>query len=118
MFKPVKVPLKAYEGVTFEKALRFRDSHNNIIPLTGFTARLEVRLSADDNTEEGVLLALTTENGGLIVNGELGKLTILVDNPILGYNGVYDIFLYRNSNTYYPILPSPFKVASTVTVTP
>jgi len=118
MFKPVKVPLKAYEGVTFEKALRFRDSHNNIIPLTGFTARLEVRLSAEDNTPEGVLLELTTENDGLVIDAELGKVSIIVENPLLEYNGSYDIFLYRGSKTYYPILPSPFKVSPTVTVTP
>ena len=118
MFKPIKAPIKAYENVTYQKALRFRDTNKNIISLAGYTARLEVRSSAEEASTVTPKLVLTTENGGLTIDADLGKIVILVEVPVLAYEGVYDIFLYKDSKTYYPILPSPFKVVSTVTETP
>lgn len=115
MFSPVKIPIKAYENITLEKVIRFRDKFDNIIPLSGYTARIDIRLDALDDTPEGIILSLTTENGGITIDEDLGKITIYIETPILKYAGVYDMILFKDSKTFYPILTSPFKVVPTVT---
>ena len=116
MFTPVKYTITAFENTTLEKVLRFRDDNDNIIPLTGYTAEMQIRSSADDDTPEGIILELNTGNGGIIIDEELGKLTIYIENVLLSYIGVYDLLLFNGTKTYKPIKTSAFKVIPGVTI--
>lgn len=114
-FKPVKHNFTMYENTTHDEIMRFRDKHGNIIDLTGNTARMEIKSNIDD--EEPIHI-LTTENGGLIIDVELGKFTIHVDTVTEDYAGGYDvIFFDSDGEKQMPIAPSKIKIVSVNTST-
>lgn len=113
--KPVKVPIEAYESASRKVSLVFKDKYGNLVDLTGYTARMEIRASADDESDTPILL-LTTGNGGLSINGDLGKVTIFIEEVLLEYAGVYDMLLISPSGFIHkPVKTSPFKVIPGVT---
>ena len=89
----------ADQGATFSRAFIKKDDEKRIIPLTGYTARMQVR-----QTYESVdtLLDLNTENGYITIDGPRGIISIVVpdnDTRILTPGEyVYDLEL---------IYPSP-----------
>jgi hypothetical protein len=109
-FKPKKHDFTMYKNTTHDEIMRFRDNHGNIIDLTGSTARMEIKT---DITDVEPLHTLTTENGGLIIDVELGKLIIHVDTVDETYAGKYDIIVWDSSgDKQMPIAPSKIKVVS------
>lgn len=61
------------QGATFQKSLVWKDSTGTPINLTGYTARMMVRLKISDAAP---LLTFTTENGGIALGGALGTIDI------------------------------------------
>lgn len=113
-FKPVKHPITLYENTDHEDSLRFRDKYKNIVNLTGFTARMEIRTDVEDDGDP--ILLLTTENGGLVIDADLGKITIVISDVIEDYVGVYDLILFDpDDNKIKPIKTSAVKVVAGVT---
>lgn len=113
--KPVKATIEAWESASRKVSLVFKDKYDNLVDLTGYTGRMEIRTGADDESDEPILL-LTTENGGLSINGELGRVTIFIEEVLLEYAGVYDMLLTSPSGFIHkPIKTSPFKVIPGVT---
>ena len=82
------------QGADFSVPLIWKDSLGAVIGLVGYTAKLQVR---DTYGDLALLLNLTTENGGIIINGSLGKLTLFLTGEqtqaITWEGGVYDLLL-------------------------
>lgn len=115
--KGVKVPLQARQGKTFERSFRFMDKNKNIIKLTGFKGRMHVRSDIDD---EDTVIELTTENGRIEIDGELGKVVLKISaedmEAIEADNYIYDLELISpDGRVYGPVIPSAFKVTPEVT---
>ena len=61
------------QGATFSLVLTWKDSTGNVIDMTGFTAKMQVRKS---KTAEEAVMTLTTENSGITL-GENGQIVLL-----------------------------------------
>ena len=66
--------IQADQGATYSQTFTYRDSAGNLVDLTGFTARMQVRAEYDSASP---LLDLTTSNGGITLGGALGTITLL-----------------------------------------
>jgi len=89
---PGKYNLYIYRGATFRKIITWKDENGVVIDLTGFTARLHMRETVGSSTP---FLPLTTENGGIILGGASGTITIQATadatSAISASSGVYDL---------------------------
>jgi hypothetical protein len=64
----------AEQGATYNKLFTLTNSAGDLIDLTGYTARLQVREKYSSETK---LLDLTTENGGITLGGAAGTVAVL-----------------------------------------
>jgi len=119
-FSSVTHNITIESDVTLEEVLRFEDDKGNIVDLTGFTARIEVRTAkGEDPDVTDPILVLTTENGGITIDPNLGKITILIPVTEVGFSGYYDLLLVSaDDKQYKPIVPSKLKVKPSVTSLP
>ena len=73
----------------------WNDSTSNAIVLTGCTAKLQVRESAEASV---VILELSTVNQGIVITPTTGKIALYVSDDIstalVGTGGVYDLEIY------------------------
>ena len=72
---PVDIDFCMPQGATFRRVLRWREKNGPNRNLTGFTARMQLRATADSAT---VLEELTTENGGITLGGSEGTISLLL----------------------------------------
>lgn len=93
------------KGETLELPITYKDENGQPINLTGYTARLQVRERHDSAT---ILLELTTENGGITIDGPAGTLTLHLSaaaSAALGWErGVYDLEIASPSGTVTRLL--------------
>lgn len=71
-----KLDLYATQGVTFYLPVTYKDEDEVIIPLTGYTAKMQVR-----NTPEATgdpIIDLTTENGGIVITEAEGLIEVII----------------------------------------
>lgn len=61
------------QGADFDYPLLYSDANGVAIDLTGYTARMKVKKSLD---AVGVEVDLTTENGGIVIDGFLGEVRL------------------------------------------
>ena len=93
---PANIDLTFYQGQTLGKKFKWRigKSVDDSVPvdLTGCAARLQVR---ERVASETVLLSLTTENGGIVLGGADGTITMhmsAADTAAIEWRrGVYDL---------------------------
>jgi hypothetical protein len=81
------------QGATFSRQITWRDSLGEPIDLTGYAARMQIRRSI---TAPEPMVNLTTENGGIFLDGESGNVNILISasqTQAMNSNGVYDLEL-------------------------
>jgi hypothetical protein len=82
------------QGATWSRQFNYKDPNGVAINLTGYTARMQVRAK---RTNPEVLLELTTENGGIVLGGADGSVTLqasAVDTAAFTWTrGVYDVEL-------------------------
>lgn len=115
----------ADQGATFSKVLTLADSNDNLINLTGYTARMHVRASY---AAETTLAELTTENGGITLGGAAGTITLLIAAaamaaiPVLDTPGtppsrvaVYDLEIIGGSGVVTRLLQGKFTITREVT---
>ena len=92
MRKPAKLKLTIIQGATFRKPLDWLNPDRTPIDLTGCTARMQVRAEIES---ADVLLELTTENGGIAIDGPAGRLTLhiapVATAAIAWQSGVWDL---------------------------
>jgi hypothetical protein len=89
--------IKQGEGVTRELFWK-NDADDTPVDLTGFTAKMQARKTADTDA----VLTLTTENGGIVLGGTTGKITLVFDDAATAVISagfyLYDLFLLFNDN--------------------
>ena len=123
--KKSKQKLICPQGKTFRAVMRFTDSNENIIDLTDYTARIEIRdtLPTVDSVADdaNVIFALTTENGGIDIDPLLGKVSLFIakedtaDFPVASYFWELEL-ISGNGETPYIMAPSAFSVLAEVTL--
>jgi hypothetical protein len=106
----------ADQGATFTYAFVKKDSENRVVPLTGYTARMQVRGSVSSTT---ATLNLTTENGYLTIDAFKGA--IMVEVPytvmtnILPEKYVYDLEIIDDEDSVERLVMGTFTVRAEVT---
>ena len=123
--KRSKQKLICPQGKTFRCVIRFNDSNGNIIDLTDYTARIEIRdaLPTVDSVadDDNVIFALTTENGGIDIDPLLGKVSLFIAKedtasfPVASYFWELEL-ISGNDETPYIMAPSAFSVLGEVTL--
>ena len=115
---PFKYDIKKFEGETLNESIRLMDRFNNPISLEGYTAIMQVRTSAED--DETPLLELTTENGGITIDEEAGRIRLYHPNLRVEQTGVWDLFLIMEPEIYTLFVSpkSKFQIAESVTNVP
>ena len=97
---PGKLDLDIYQGATFRKQLVWK-INSVVVDLTGFTARMQIRVSADAASS---LVELTTENGGITLTAVDGQIDLLIeaaDTTALSFStGVYDLELVNGTEIF------------------
>ena len=87
------------QGAIWNVIVEYQDSDGDPINLTNFTASLQVRQNYNSAVAD---LTLTTQNGGLTINGPAGTINILATAEQTGALGagfyVYDLELKSGSN--------------------
>ena len=117
MITPAKLKLKIIQGATFRKALVWlAPDKKTPIDLTGCTARMQVRSEIESPT---VLLELTTENGGIVIDGPAGKLTLRISPTataaITWESGVWDLEVVHPSGDVTRLVQGSISVSREVT---
>ncbi len=86
------VNLVIEQGTDFSHLVGIQNADGSIFPLTGYTARMQIRPTVDSIT---VLLELTVANGRISVNAIAGQLTLAIANAdtaaVTWRSGVYDL---------------------------
>lgn len=105
----------AEQGATLERVITYTDSLDEIINITSYTAKMQVRTTAASGT---VILELT-DTSGITINGAAGTLTLLVDastmSAIAANTYVYDLEITAPSNKVTRLIEGKFVVKAEVT---
>jgi hypothetical protein len=116
MIQPAVLNLHAPQGATFIQNWIYRDDEGNVVDLTEYEARMQVRVTFESQVIDG--LNLTTENGSIIL-GDEGEIsievsaTIMEDVPRGSY--VYDFELIYPSGRVDRVVQGKFDVSRNVT---
>lgn len=106
------------QGDTFDKVMVWMDENEVRVPLTGYTARMQLRASADAETVD---LELTTENDRIIINETVGEesIRLLVDattmSEVPAGSYKYDLEMVNSDGYVSKIIKGKFKVLAEVT---
>jgi hypothetical protein len=102
------------QGATLSLPIIWKDSDGNVINITGYTARMQVRQTRPSTT---VLLSATTENGKLVIDGSNGKVTISLSATaaITWLTGVYDLELASPGGVVTRLIEGSVTVSQEVT---
>lgn len=109
------------QGTTFGRVLELQtpdpDDPNVFDPydLTGHTARMQVRRTIDSSTP---MITLTTENGGITLMGEEGKIIISMTDEqtaALTSSGVYDLEIIDGGGAVSRVVQGTFTLSLEVT---
>lgn len=105
------------QGATFDVPMTWQDAEGDLIDLTGWTAKLQVR---DYPGSGDVLLDMNTENGQIVLGGAEGTIRLLLsmaETAALTFdNGKYQLELYTPSSQTERLLKGRFIVDKEVVV--
>jgi hypothetical protein len=108
--------ITVFQGTTFSRVFTWKDSDDAPIDLTGYTARLQVRASAQS---EDVLLELTSEDDEITLGDEAGTITLTMDpdaTDALDFDrAYYDLELESSGGQVTRLLQGAFRIADQVT---
>lgn len=90
---PDKMKIVAWRGATFRLTVTlYEDDEETVRDLSGYTAELDV---LEKRGSSNVLLSLTTENGGISIDGEDGEVNLYASSTTIREQewkqGVYDL---------------------------
>lgn len=104
------------QGATLDKTFVWKDSAGTVIPLTGYTAKMQLRQSV---TATDVLLELSTLNGKIIITALEGKIQLLVPATdtaaITWQRAKYDLELLSSTGVVTRLLSGDVEVSREVT---
>lgn len=84
-------------------------------PLTGHTARMQVRRTVESTS---VIIELTTENGRISIDGADGIITLSIndsDTSEITSSGVYDLEIIDDSGNVSRVIQGSFTLSNEVT---
>lgn len=104
-------------GRTFEIQYPDPDEPTTFYPydLTAHTARMQVRRTIESST---VIIELTTENGGIEIDEDLGKITVTMTDAQTGAltsSGVYDLEIEDANGNVSRVVQGTFTLSLEVT---
>jgi len=103
------------QGSTFARTIEIKDADGVVFPLTGYTARMQVRRDVDSST---TLIELTSANGRITINGALGAITMTLTPDLtasLTRSGVYDLEIIKTSTSeVYKVIRGEFRLEKEV----
>lgn len=106
---------EVFQGDTFTYRLTWRDENKDLVDLTGYTARMQVRTTVD---ADEAALELTTENGGITLGDEQGTIDLLVSAEdmaaVTAGSYRYDLEM-ENGGVVQKLIRGKFKVVAEVT---
>lgn len=104
------------QGATFNPTITWKDEANNLVDLTGYTARMQVR---SDFSSTVIIISLTTENARITLGGAVGTIELLItdeDTTLLTAGTYkYDLELVSSLGTVVRLLKGNFKVDPEIT---
>ncbi len=109
------------QGTTFVRVLELQTpspddpSIYEVYDLTGHTARMQIRRTIDSST---VMIELTTENEGIEIDGDDGKITIVMSDAQTGSltsSGVYDLEIEDGGGNVSRVIQGTFTLSQEVT---
>lgn len=93
------------QGTTWTRQLVCKDGADEVVDLSNYTARMQIRASTKSTA---VLISLTTENGRITIDGPNGSITLLViptdTTPLEVTRGVYDIEIIDPTGNVWRIM--------------
>lgn len=105
------------QGATFDIVLTWKDAKRDLIDLTGWTAKLQVR---DYPGSGDVLLEMSTENGQIVLGGVAGTIRLVLsmtETAALSFNdGKYQLELYPPASQAERLLKGRFIIDKEVVV--
>jgi tRNA threonylcarbamoyladenosine modification (KEOPS) complex Pcc1 subunit len=104
------------QGATFSRSITWTDSARNPYNITGYTARMHVRETANASS---TIVTLTTSNSRITLGGTAGTITLTIAatdtaNLTPGLY-VYDLELVSGAGVVSRIIEGNFKVKAEVT---
>lgn len=115
-----KQKIITYQGKTLRFSVTLTDMDDNFQDLTGYTARLEIRkalptLGVNTPGDDDVIIRLTTENGGINIDPEIGLVNIYISDEdsatFPAGNYFWELEVESPSGDVPPIMaPSSFQV--------
>jgi len=109
------------QGTTFVRVLELQAPSPEdpfvyeVYNLTGHTARMQVRRTIDSSA---VMIELTTENEGIEIDGDDGKITIVMSDAQTGSltsSGVYDLEIEDGGGNVSRVIQGTFTLSQEVT---
>lgn len=108
--------LEIEQGVSFKESFVLRDSDNQLMDLTGYTARMQIRPYV---SSELVLIDATSENAMIVISPTLGKVEIQLtpaQTELLTFTkSVYDMELVSPSSEVIRLVQGVVLVSPQVT---
>lgn len=105
------------QGANFVLNVQARNSDNSILPLTGYSAKLQVRETVDSLT---TLMEASTAGGTITINGPAGIVSILVPattTETMTWNvGVYDLEVFTTTANVIRLLEGYATLSLEVTL--
>lgn len=106
------------QGATYQLVVVYKDASDVPINLTGYSAYMQLRENYDSTTAD---LTLTTANGGILINGPIGEITITATatqtTTLVSDYYLYDLELVNGQSTTR-LLQGQITVNSEVTRVP
>lgn len=103
-------------GATFRLSLTWKDDNGDVIDLTGFSARMQVRETYES---EAAILSLTSADGDIQLGDALGTIVVTaeasVTEKISCASAVYDIELQSGSGVVTRLLQGSVAISREVT---
>ncbi len=104
------------QGSTFQRVIEIKDTDGTVYPLTGYTARMQIRREIDSTT---ILLELTTANGRIVIYSGLGAIELKLsasETTALTRGGYYDLEIVKTSTgEVQKVLRGEFRLEKEVT---
>lgn len=106
------------QGATFRRTLEYQNPDTTPFDLSGYTARMHVRARA--GAPDPPLVELTTENGGLTIDGPNGTIDVVVSaaqtTALPVGRVVYDLLLVAPSGDIIRLIEGSMVIDAAVTV--
>lgn len=103
------------QGATFQKVITWK-SNGTLVDLTGYTARSQIRATADAATP---LIELTTANGRITLGNAAGTITLTISASdtaaLTAGRGVYDLELVAANGTVTRLLQGVVTISRNIT---